>query len=349
MKKCKLKSIALLLSISSILSVSAPSFAGENDAYWHETVSVREDGKFADWMSNVAGDKRVSELSIPGTHDTMAYGKIAFPNIAKTQTMDLNQQLDSGIRFLDIRVAHKGDYFQLHHGSVNLNCNLSEVLTTLDNFLSEHPDETVFIRFKQENTSANDDEMKALFDKYMEEFGYLFWNPEESENPENPALDELRGKICMISDVLSITNGLNYRDLAVQDNYHLKTNWRLYDKWEQIKEHMNFADADNGDAIFLNYLSGSGGSFPYFVASGKSSSGTYAPRLLTGLTEPAFRHRYPDFPRVKRLGRLASIAFEGTNNLTADYILNNGIRHTGIVAADFPGEKLINSIINLNY
>lgn len=349
MKGSKIKSISILLALTSVITFSAPSFANENDAYWHETKAVREDNKFSDWMGSVDGNKRVSELSIPGTHDSLAYGKMPVPNIAKTQTMDLIQQLNSGIRYFDVRVAHEGDHFQLYHGSIRLGSNLSGVLTTFGEFLKDHPTETVLMRFKQEHTHANDEQMRELFNKYMEEFGDLFWNPDESSDRDNPTLDELRGKICLISDVLSITNGINYRNLDIQDNYHLRTNWQLYDKWNDVKNQINRANSDSDNAIVLNYLSGSGGSFPYFVASGKSSSGTYAPRLLTGLTEPGFRRRYPDFPRVGRWGIFASIAFEGTNELSANYILNNNIRHTGIVAADFPGEKLINSIINLNY
>lgn len=87
---------------------------------------------------------------------------------------------------------------------------------------------------------------------------------------------------------------------------------------------------------------------PYFVASGHSNPATGAPRLATGLTEPGFKSYYPDFPRVDWLGVFATIAFEGTNTLTADFIERNNLKYTGIVAADFPGDRLIKNIIKLN-
>lgn len=120
----------------------------------------------------------------------------------------------------------------------------------------------------------------------------------------------------------------------------------MYSKWLKVKAQLIKASKNKQD--YINFLSGSIGSFPYFVASGHSSPETKAPRLLTGLTTPGWNNTYPDFPRVSCFIGICSIAFEGVNTLTKNYIINNKLNYVGIVVADFPGSGLINAIIDTN-
>lgn len=293
---------------------------------------------------------RLSEISIPGTHDSMAFrSNLPFRDVVRTQTMDLEEQLLSGIRYLDIRVSYEGDYFKCRHGAIDLGYNFEDVLKIIQEYLSNYPTETIIMRFKQEHTSATDSEMLELFNKYYDKYKDLFWDIENSENKDNPYLKELRGKICLLSDVHSIKNGINYSKINKQDNYHLASNWELYLKWEAIKNHIDNSENGDENKIMMNYTSASGGAFPYFVASGHSTSSTYGVRLATGLTEPGFKSYYPDFPRTGKIGVFSTILFEGTNTLTADYLNNKSIKRSGIVVSDFPGERLINEIIQCNY
>ena len=123
----------------------------------------------------------------------------------------------------------------------------------------------------------------------------------------------------------------------------------LYQKWEDVKSQIEYSNTKSENDITLNYLSGSGGVAPFFVASGHISPSTYSSRLSTGLTEPGFISSYPDFPRTGRWGIFATISFEGTNTLVADYLKKQQVSHAGIVVADFPGERLIDGIIQCNY
>ena len=172
------------------------------------------------------------------------------------------------------------------------------------------------------------------------------WSP--SAEPQIPILGEVRGKIVVLQnfDAAQIY-GLAWKNLDIQDDYNLTSNWGLYDKWTSVKNQLNKANISSKKQIVVNFLSGSGGSFPYFVASGKSSPQTHAPRLLTGRTTPGW-HSYPDFPRVGcRIG-ICSIAFEGTNNLVTAELAKEKLKFTGIVMIDFPGAGLISRIIKLN-
>ena len=320
------------------------AFAHYDTAYWHEMQQATEN---VEWMSKLRGNVTLAELAIPGTHDSMAHrDDLMFIDNTRTQTMDLEQQLNSGIRYIDIRVTYTDNGFPLHHGIVYLGYDFEDVLKTVKNFLYKHPGETIIMRFKQENSSASDIQMKKVFDLYYNRYKDLFWKP---SGDTNPTLDSIRGKLVLLSDVLSLNvYGLNYRNVEVQDYYNLNTNWDLYSKWEKIKDHA-LKMALNKTKLSLNHLSaGSAGVMPYFVASGHSSPQTGAPRLLTGLTEPAFSSYYPEFPRVSQAGELSSIAFEGMNTMYADFLERKPVKYTGIIAADFPGERLINAIIRYN-
>ncbi|HWR47487.1 MAG TPA: hypothetical protein VN327_07745, partial [Pseudonocardiaceae bacterium] len=67
-------------------------------------------------MRDIPGDTPVTELSIPGTHNS---GCIGGPfGLAQTQDLDLSDQLNAGIRFLDIRLAHYQDNLFVHHDVV---------------------------------------------------------------------------------------------------------------------------------------------------------------------------------------------------------------------------------------
>lgn len=336
--------LGLLLPITTV-------FAHYDRSYWHEEKETTQFiEQYTEWMSTIPDDRKLSQLSIPGTHDTMAHrSNLPFLNIVRTQTMDLKQQLNSGIRYLDIRIAYHQDYFELYHGAVKLRYRLEDVFEIVKDYLTKYPSETILMRIKQEHTHANDLEMKLLFDKYYKKYQSLFWDKNQSIHKDNPTLKEIRGKIVLLPDVFSIDQGINYRSIVKQDQYNLRSNWDLYNKWEAIKKHLNVANTASRQLIFMNYLSGSGGAMPYFVASGHVTTATKSSRLSTGLTEPLFRNRYPEFPRLGKFGIFSTIYFEGMNTLTADYLINQSINRAGIVVADFPGEKLIDAIIQVNY
>lgn len=103
------------------------------------------------WMSRLPDGVRMRQLSVPGTHDTMALhgGKVG--NLAITQTMSLANQLESGIRAFDFRVGQIGDKFFLFHGFVDQDAELGQdVLGVMLNFLRANPGEALFMRLKWE-------------------------------------------------------------------------------------------------------------------------------------------------------------------------------------------------------
>ncbi|WP_270341863.1 hypothetical protein [Enterococcus lactis] len=71
------------------------SYAHINGGDW----SARTYNRY--WMSELNDNVRLSELSIPGTHNsaTGMFSGIA-SGYVKTQSIDIRKQLDNGIRFL---------------------------------------------------------------------------------------------------------------------------------------------------------------------------------------------------------------------------------------------------------
>lgn len=308
---------------------------------------------YPDWLSKLNPQKRLSDLSLPGTHDTMAFHG---GDSAQTQSMPLPNQLQSGIRVIDVRCRHIENVFAIHHGMVFQNAFFGDVLNTVTEFLKKNGSETVYMRVKEEydpekNTRSFEETFKI---KYWEPNRDRFWNPQGSANRENPALNETKGKIVVLQNFSATQSyGIPWSSFSIQDEYKVETNWDLYAKWKKVKAHLAAADAHsnngNGDTKYINFLSGAQGSFPYFIASGQSSPQTDAPRLMTGRTTPGWKD-WPDFPRVNCVGSICSIAFEGTNNLAAERIgADEGFKNrSGILMMDFPGPDLIQRIIGLN-
>ena len=109
------------------------------------------------WMSSLP-DKAVSlsELTIPGTHDSFCSENKIEPGLAsfnssfaacQDDSFSVLNQLRAGIRLLDFRVEFNG---KLSHGVARLNGNLYEEIRVVANFLEAHPGETVLVSVKWE-------------------------------------------------------------------------------------------------------------------------------------------------------------------------------------------------------
>lgn len=340
---------------------------GHSATYSRSTGAV---GNKPNWMSGLSGTLPISEVSIPGTHDTMS--DVPGHDIANCQTMYLRPQLDSGIRALDIRLKLiEGGELWTYHGSVKLHENFETVLDEVIDFLNDNPSEFVIMRVKAEDDDydkpAFRSAIRARYD--MSEYsGHLIRRGMGcvGSNPvcsDIPTVADVRGKIVLIRDYegTDSQDGPWIEDCSVaQNEWKLNSNWDLYDKWTKIK---NFAietdkqwDSNSITSFHINWLSASTGSFPYFVASGHSSPQEDAPRLYTGhlSSQSASDRLWPDFPRRACTwwfwdGELCSVDFEGTNRLFYDHVLgSSSFKFTGIVMMDFPGEGLITRIILKN-
>ncbi len=118
-------------------------------------------------MTPLDGALSISRLSIPGTHNSGATIE-KLSGTAKCQNLTIGQQLDAGVRFLDIRCRHTNDGFTIYHGSVNQNLRFTEVLDVTLGFLTANPGETVIMSVKEAHKSENNTRgFEATFDSYV--------------------------------------------------------------------------------------------------------------------------------------------------------------------------------------
>ncbi|KAH8820065.1 phosphatidylinositol-specific phospholipase [Xylogone sp. PMI_703] len=118
------------------------------------------------WMSNVPDDTLLSNMTIPGTHDTCALSHIPF---VRTQYLTVDKQLEAGIRFLDLRCrVHDDGQLYMYHGGIPLNLptfqKLESVMNEVFTFMTKDgrtPTETVLISINNDDTSG--DKPHAVF------------------------------------------------------------------------------------------------------------------------------------------------------------------------------------------
>ncbi len=294
-----------------------------------------------DWMKHLPDNTLISEVSIPGTHDTMAlHGGI----IPQTQVLDVKSQLEMGIRYLDGRFTLKNGELWGYHGIIPQHVSFAQFFDTVTEFLDQHPSEVLFIGMQNEGgIHSHAQEFYETFLKSLAPYKDKNFIP----GTNNFTVAEGRGKFIFIRGEFDAFSriGISQNELPIQDNYILTSNWDLYHKWQDAKSH--FESIQSSDELSLNYLSGAVGSFPFFVASGKFTDGTHGAQLWTGVCTTD-TSTYPDFPRTGCTGSFCCIDFLGMNMLTSQWISEHPEQRLGIVITDFPGGRLVDRIIQNN-
>lgn len=341
---------------------------------------------YQNWMSKVNPQTPLSRMSLLGTHESAATSGEYF-NAGQCQLMSISDQLNAGIRVLDIRLdtasypGPQGAGFELWHGSlIDENVTFDTVLDDVVSFLRSHPTETVLMRVDNTNNDPKAGFISTFEASYWLNSKYqnYFWNPANSLNASNPMFQELQGKIVILDNFSkSATSGygLYYPSFPAQDDYGVNNQTDLYQKWGEVASQLGLVAATNvanpsNQTIFLNYLSGATPNgtavennltyvFPWFVASGQTLPGNGNPELSVFGSPFLAPSLFPDFPHsCSGLGKLNSciIYYEGTNGLANNWLANdyapftkNGVpAPIGIIMADFPGPALIEAVILKN-
>ncbi|WP_326698939.1 phosphatidylinositol-specific phospholipase C [Streptomyces sp. NBC_01754] len=199
-----------------------------------------------DWMGALADSTPLRHLTIPGTHNSGArYGG----PWTECQNTTVTEQLDSGIRFLDVRCRVTGDAFAIHHGASYQNLMFGDVLIACRDFLARRPSETVLMRVKQEYSEESDEAFRSVFDRYLDGKG---WRPLLGLDPVLPDLGGARGRVVLLADNGGLP-GVRYADPAVfdiQDDYMAEP----IGKYPKIEAQFRKAAQQPGK-LFMNYVS----------------------------------------------------------------------------------------------
>ena len=163
-----------------------------------------------DWLGMVKDETKVCKLSIPGTHDTMTgmgfYQpglKYVFDMTAISHVSTLEEQLNCGIRFFDIRPVVSTDtiakkkILRLTHGISELNVTLEQTIDWLQAYLKAHPSEFFIAKLQFDNGFEDQKDLYAMLSNvlHMSKYKGLFfenWRPDIT-------VGEMRGKILWLS------------------------------------------------------------------------------------------------------------------------------------------------------
>ncbi|ANB12048.1 1-phosphatidylinositol phosphodiesterase [Sugiyamaella lignohabitans] len=243
---------------------------------------------YSNWLRDVSDDTKLSTLSIPGTHNSAAY-HMALPSV-QCQDASITEQLENGVRFLDIRVSknilHSDDQqynLVVCHGKFPIkllgNVELSEALDEVYKFLDSHRSETVIVSIKQEGSGT--------WDNDHDEFGNCIWDRYVNKNKDKwylgtdiPKVGDTRGKAVLFrrfgvkdqqrksqfgfeaSWWTYNTSNDDRGNLQVQDWCEINKPEDIGTKANYVKEHIKRAvdyNSTNTDSqkLFVNFCSGS--------------------------------------------------------------------------------------------
>ncbi|RDL42296.1 Phosphatidylinositol phospholipase-like protein C [Venustampulla echinocandica] len=165
-------------------------------------LALYSSARLESWMSKLKNETPLSALSIPGTHNAPAH-YTALPSV-RCQAVGVKEQLNNGIRFLDIRVqpetpddVSKDGLILVHSAfpvSLTGNKYFRDLVKTVSEFLDANPTETVIISVKREGVGkATDQHLSKILHKH-------YANDPNRWFTENhiPTLGEARKRIVLI-------------------------------------------------------------------------------------------------------------------------------------------------------
>jgi 1-phosphatidylinositol phosphodiesterase len=215
--------------------------------YCSKTYPKRKPGA---WMGNVK-NKLLSEMTIPGTHDTCTFNISLEP--AQTQTYSITNQLEAGIRFLDIRCRHISNSFAIHHQMMFCGLMFGDVVGQCIEFLSKNPTECILMRVKEEYEPKDcTQRFEETFTKYFNAYDHVM-----SLTGNIPNLDDVRGKIWVIPNFIYY-QGFDWSRAIVQDEYKVDTLFGISSKCDKVRAHLDLAKKSPLEALFINFCSGNG-------------------------------------------------------------------------------------------
>jgi 1-phosphatidylinositol phosphodiesterase len=228
----------------------------------------------ADWMGALPDALSLLRMTIPGTHDSCCTDPNNGTEWSHTQNWGITEQLQRGVRFLDIRAngleGHPDDSFGIYHASYYQGITFDGVLAECRDFLQQHPSETIVMRLKKEDGTNNDvgARFKDILNVYLDTKG---WRPWFLLTDRMPSLGEARKRIVLIAQ---FDNDLPVLQWPGGDNDFLSNQWfSLQDiyqglswpsaKTAKVTQQFDNATRDQNSALmYINFASYAGGGWP---------------------------------------------------------------------------------------
>ncbi|MBB4634064.1 hypothetical protein [Longimicrobium terrae] len=273
-----------------------------DDTYNSMTIFLTPQVDTKRWMASYP-DRSLTQLNIPGTHDTGTYGGNGESG-TRCQTLSIEEQLDAGVRFLDLRLVlnpgadpddlgiFHGDYFQ--HVWLR-----KDIMPKVVKFLADNPAECVV--FCVNRNSGLRGEKGEPIDAVLHKILLETVPPNKLYDDNATVLHErtladLQGCVVVLRQDVPRTFGFdvsNWPDdqawsstaIGVNGKVEMQNAYRyglkrlpsitFHDKWVNVKAHLDRASAPAANPAdwFINFSSASppapvAGYYPWDFATG---------------------------------------------------------------------------------
>ena len=177
--------ISLVIVICLLIILNGTNF----ESYHTPTESLEN------WMEELDDDILVKDIIMPGSHDAGSYGMVW---LGETQHLTIDQQLEIGTRYFDLRVNKLEDDYVIFHSIIN-GTRFLPILESIKSFIETHPTETLLLDFQDFEGNSQEDVYKFITE-YLYNNDLLVVNDKNIDDIdfiENLTLKESRGK-CII-------------------------------------------------------------------------------------------------------------------------------------------------------
>ncbi|GAB5553287.1 MAG: hypothetical protein Sapg2KO_28780 [Saprospiraceae bacterium] len=291
------------------------------------------------WMSKLPGTTKLSDVSLPGTHNAAArYGGVA----PECQSWTIKEQLNAGIRYFDIRVSRFGNNLLIFHGDFYQKQTFDTavdgnpaVFDEFKNFLDANPGETIVLKISSAGTPTEknllvntkkynyNSDWKELFDSefVLNSAKRAYFYSDQSN--KNPTLSKLRKKIFL-------THKVNIpAEKTIKEN-HYKVYFGVSGTFNHCKECLALPDKKTA-VIQGNMLR--------------------AITETTLLEVPGFEPKWYMNGLNGAYGMTPINCADHVNEAVFEFLdrMDFGKRKLGWIMMDYPGEHLIYRIIQSNF
>ena len=235
--------VALGISLMSLFAIVPMNAVNKSD--------------LTNWMSRVDDSYLIRKMSIPGTHDSGATHSLV-DLAGKCQDLSIQEHLDIGVRFFDIRLQLKNDKFVICHDFLDQKLDFEPVLKTFDTFLDENKDEFLLVSLKKDYDTVNS---SKDFDVLLKEYLSTYTDKVSSDSNIPNTLGEARGNIYIIDRYgfdmgvpayyWSDNTTFETNELYVQDYYCID---KVEDKIAAIDGAINYSK-NNNSKLTINFAS----------------------------------------------------------------------------------------------
>lgn len=147
------------------------------------------------WMSELSDEILVKDIIMPGSHDAGTYGMVW---LGETQHLTIEEQLEIGARYFDLRVNKLEDDYVIFHSIIN-GTKFLPILESIKTFIENHPTEVLLLDFQHFEGDSQDDVYKFITEYLYDNDLLVVNNTSYSDIDfiENLKLKDARGK-CIV-------------------------------------------------------------------------------------------------------------------------------------------------------